>query len=320
MHRLMTLLLAFSSFFVNGQNTFFYKEADLSFTEGVSSLYGVLTIPQTKDSLNVVTIIVAGSGPTDKDGNQYGVMFPNTYKFLAHSLAQKGISTFRFDKRGAGASAFTGVQESKLTFDTYIDDLCGWINYLRKYRQFKKIILIGHSEGALISFVAGKKTNVDGYIALASPGTTIDKILETQIKERLPGMSEKAAFILDQLRNKQLVDTIPQQLASIFRKSVQPYFISMMAYDPTEEISSINSPVLIIQGDNDLQVKVAEAEKLVKAKSTAKLVIIPGMNHVLKICGTQVAENIQSYHSPSKPISGNVSEEIFRFLDLKHLL
>lgn len=316
----MTLLAMLSVCIVKGKGGNFYKEIDLSFESHGTNLYGVLTIPNSKDSNNVLAIIVGGSGPTDKDGNQYGVMFPNTYKFLAHSLAEKGITTFRFDKRGVGASASSLDQESKLTFDLYIEDVCSLINYLHKHRDFGKIILIGHSEGALISFVAGKKAKIDGYVAIASPGTPIDQILQKQIKERMPIMAEKTASILSSLKNRQIVDSVPQALTTIFRKSVQPFLISMMDYDPRKEIEAIRAPILIIQGDNDIQVNWEEAKKLSEANPTAKLIRISGMNHVLKICGTSIAENYKSYNSPAVPIANAISSEIKSFLKAKDLL
>ncbi|WP_298739830.1 alpha/beta fold hydrolase [uncultured Chitinophaga sp.] len=295
--------------------SFFYREQELSLSPaGGSILSGTLTIPNSKDSNSLVAIIVGGSGPTDRDGNQYGAMYPNTYKFLAHDLAQRGITAFRYDKRGVGASASAGVNESKLTFDSYIQDLSEWISYLRMHRKFKNIVLVGHSEGALVSFVAGKRANANAYISLAAPGSPIDSILAAQIKERMPALVGKATPILDKLRNKETVDSIPKELAVLFRPGVQPFLISMMAYDPCREIADIKAPILIIQGDNDLQIKQLEAAKLTKAKPDATFVTIPGMNHVLKISDKDLGKNFQLYNSVSTPISARVSQNIEDFL------
>lgn len=301
--------------------SFFYKEQELSIplADGVA-LYGTLTVPASSDSGSVVAIIVAGSGPTDRDGNQYGVMYPNSYKFLAHDLAQLGVSTFRFDKRGVGASITPGINESKLTFDTYIRDVENCMSYFREHHRFKSIVLIGHSEGALISFVAGKRSKVNACVSLAAPAAPMDSILIGQVRERMPALSQPAALILGKLRNKQPVDSIPKPLATLFRPGVQPFLTSIMAYNPSQEIRDMAAPVLIVQGDNDLQIKEADATRLAQIRPDATLAIIPGMNHVLKISEKEMTKNLQLYNSPATPIPVELPRVIRQFLTRHHLL
>lgn len=127
-------------------------------------------------------------------------------------------------------------------------------------------------------------------------------------------MAEKSANILESLKKKQMVDSIPAALGSIFRKSVQPFLISMMDYDPCREVAAISVPILILQGDNDIQVGMVDAKRLAESNKSVKFVSIAKMNHVLKICGTSISENYKSYYSPAVKISDQVSSEISFFL------
>ena len=85
-----------------------------------------------------VVLIIAGSGPTDMDGNSaIGNLRNNSLKFLAEGLAANGIASLRFDKRGIGTSASAGKEEAKLRFEDYVNDVTGWIDYLAKEKRFK---------------------------------------------------------------------------------------------------------------------------------------------------------------------------------------
>ena len=102
-----------------------------------------------------VVLIIAGSGPTDMDGNSaIGNLRNNSLKFLAEGLAANGIASLRFDKRGIGTSASAGKEEAKLRFEDYVNDVTGWIDYLSKEKRFTTITVAGHSEGALIGMLA----------------------------------------------------------------------------------------------------------------------------------------------------------------------
>ncbi|HKE36190.1 MAG TPA: hypothetical protein VKB39_02070, partial [Candidatus Baltobacteraceae bacterium] len=74
----------------------------------------------------------------------------------------------------------------------------------------------------------------------------------------------------------------PPELAGLFRPSVQPFVISYMKYDPAKEIAKLSLPVTIVQGTADEQVTMDDANALKAADPSAKLVVIAGMNHLLK--------------------------------------
>jgi len=124
--------------------------------------------------------------------------------------------------------------------------------------------------------------NADGYISIAGPGRPIDIIIAEQIERQAPTLKEEVQNNFEILKKGETFQLKNQMLASIFRESLQPYIISWMKYNPTEEIKKLRIPVLLINGTKDLQVQVLDAELLKKAKPDAKLEIITDMNHVLK--------------------------------------
>lgn len=321
-HILLSLfvLVCFSS---SGQQvkSLFYQEQELSLkaTKG-GTLSGTLTIPDSRDAGQTVVIIIAGSGAMDRDGNYYKTMYTNTHKFLAHDLAQRGIPVFRYDKRGIAASVSAGTDESKLTFDDYIQDLNDWITLLKTQQKFSNIVLAGHSEGTLIALVAGKKANVNAYVLLAPSGSPVDSLIAEQINDRMPSLNEQTASILAKLKNKETVANVPPELAGLFRPQVQPFLISMMAYHPGRELAGVTAPVLLILGDNDLQIKVTEMDKLLRVKPDATPVIIAGMNHPLKISEKDPVKNLQLYNSVTTPIAKAVPDHIQAFLKKNRLI
>ena len=131
---------------LNGETvTLDTKEGDIN---------GELLLPNGGKTYPVV-LLIAGSGPTDMDGNSaIGNMKNNSLKFLAEGLAANGIASLRFDKRGIATSAAAGKEESLLRFEDYVNDVKGWINYLAKDKRFTGITVVGHSEGSLIGMLA----------------------------------------------------------------------------------------------------------------------------------------------------------------------
>ncbi|MDQ5839521.1 MAG: alpha/beta hydrolase, partial [Acidobacteriota bacterium] len=107
---------------------------------------------------------------------------------------------------------------------------------------------------------------------------------------------------------------VPAPLAALFRPSVQPYIISWLKYDPQKEIAKLNSPVLIAQGTHDLQVGEAEAKLLAAAKPSAKLLLVEGMNHVLKETPADPKQQAASYSDPSLPDAPRLLSEVGSFV------
>lgn len=275
---------------------------NFSYKSNNGIINGYLSTPNTKDPVPVV-LFIAGSGPTDKDGNQMPNIITNCYKQLADSLATAGIACLRYDKRGVASSSAALTDESLVTFDTYVDDAVGIAKQLKEDKRFSSVYILGHSEGSLIGILAAQKTPVAGLISLAGIGNSADKIIVRQLAAQSEELSLKAAFIMDTIAKGKTVTNVPEDLAPIFRPSMQPYLKSWFKYTPANEIAKVQSPILILQGSTDLQVNEDEAQMLKSGNTKATLKIINGMNHVLKMSKMDRESNLATYNAPSLPIS-----------------
>ncbi len=275
-------------------------------------LAGTLYTPNTSDKTNLV-ILIAGSGPTNRNGNQVGVK-NNSLKLLAEGLATNGISVYSYDKRLFALLKSGDFDESKLLFDDFITDASDVISYFREKNKHHKIIVVGHSEGSLIGMVAAQASKADGVVSIAGAGSPIDQVLEFQMNQNAPFLLKQTKEILKELKAGNIVKIENVALSSLFRESVQPYMISWLTYNPQDEIKRLNIPVMIINGTVDLQVTVSEAELLKKAKPDAVYLIIENMNHVLKEV-KDVTENQQSYTNPDLPVAAELIREISDFVN-----
>ncbi len=231
-------------------------------------IYGTLLCPEDAESIPVV-LIIAGSGPTDRNGNNAGYI-NNSLKLLADSLAENGIASLRYDKRGVGASADSTLVESEVRFDDFVDDAILWTRLLAEDQRFNQVVVLGHSEGSLIGMRASNQDLVDKYISVAGPGRPANEIILDQIKTSSPFFTIPATNMLDSLSNGYTVTAVLPALKSMFRPDVQPYLISWFKYDPALEIAKLDIPVLIIQGSTDIQVAISDAELLAEALPTAR--------------------------------------------------
>jgi len=287
-------------------------EKIVSIETGTGKLEGTLLLDNSQSS-NTVALIIAGSGPTDRDGNN-PAMVNNSLKLLADGLAKVGISSLRYDKRGIGNSNSPGLKEVDLRFENYINDASSWIEYLNKLSRFNKIVVIGHSEGSLIGMVVSQQKNVDKFISIAGAGQPIDQTIREQLKAQPAIVIEQSTPILDKLLQGETVDNIPAFLNALFRPSVQPYMISWFKYDPQKEISKLNKPVLIVQGSTDIQVSLKDADMLAEANKKAEKVVIQNMNHIFKEAPLDRQANFQTYNQSELPIKPELVKVISEFV------
>ena len=292
-------------------------ESELVLKTATGDIYGTLTLPGEGSGIPVV-LIIAGSGPTDRDGNSPPVLKnkSNCYKLLAEELRKNGIASVRYDKRGIAGSKAAANKEEDLRFENYISDSRGWIEMLSRDKRFSKIIVAGHSEGSLIGMIACTQVRVNGYISISGAGRPADKILKEQF-ESLPQNDKDQIFsALDKLKKGDTIGKVPNGLQGFFRPAIQPYLISWFKYDPQVEINKLKVPVLILQGDMDIQVSVHDAELLSQANPQAKLKIINNMNHVLKDTDTKdKAEQVTKvYTNPDLPLDKIFEDEVVKFI------
>jgi len=259
-----------------------------------------------------VALIIAGSGPTDRNGNNPMAM-NGSLKLLAEKLSKNGISSLRYDKRGIGESRDAGKNEAEVKFENNIEDVRGWINLLKQDNRFSEIIVIGHSEGSLIGMVASQN-KVDKFISIAGAGACADMIIRKQIANQPANIKEIIFPILDSLKLGQTVNNVSPTLYSLFRPQVQPYLISWFKFDPQIEIAKLKIPLLIIQGTADLQVGIEDANSLSKSNNISVLKIISRMNHIFRIVGESKEENIASYNNPQLPIAEELVSSIVSFI------
>lgn len=266
---------------------------------------------QTKAPL---VLIIAGSGPTDRNGNN-PQMKNNSLKMLSDSLVKNGIATLRFDKRGIAASASAGTKEADLRFETYINDVKEWINQLSADKRLTRIIIAGHSEGSLIGIVAAQSNpKVQAFISIAGAGFPADEILKRQLDPQPQAVKSMIFPMIDQLKRGDTIANVSPMFYSLFRPSVQRYMISWMRYNPQTEIAKLTIPILILQGDKDIQVSLADAGRLAQSAPAAQKCVIVNMNHVLKTCATtDQAAQIATYTNPDLPVSQELVKEVVEF-------
>jgi pimeloyl-ACP methyl ester carboxylesterase len=314
-HFLFLLLSTFSSSILLAQKQdTIYTEKPIVLKTATGDISGTLALPARKGC--PVALIIAGSGPTDRNGNS---MFTNnnSLQLLARELAKAGIATVRFDKRGVAKSAQALKREADLRFEDYIKDAVAWIQMLKKDKQFNGVVVIGHSEGALIGMVAAATAGAKKYVSIAGTARPIDEILMEQLLASSKELHDMSVPIVDSLKKGLLVTNVDNKLATIFRPSVQPYMISWLKYNPQKEIKKLNIPVLLVQGTNDIQVPAEEARLLSAAKPAAQLKLIPNMNHVLKQVAGDRAANAATYKDPNLPLAPGLADTIAAFIKKK---
>lgn len=306
MKKLLFLIFIFSLTAI-GQNSEFHSE-ELHITPLVD---GTLLTPII-DGSQPLAIIIGGSGPTDRNGNQQ-MMQNNSLKFLAEGLYNKGIATFRYDKRIVKQMKKGTVNESDIHFGDFIDDAVEVLKYFQKDKRFSKIYIIGHSQGSLVGMVAAQE-GADGFISIAGAGQEIDDVIVDQLAKQAPALIDNARTAFDDIRANGAAYNYHPALSSIFRKELQPFLFSWMQYDPQEELVKLNIPVFIINGDKDIQVETSEAELLKTTKPDAEFLIVPNMNHVLKKVEGNSLENSKTYNQYNLPVMPELINAVADFI------
>lgn len=374
-------------------------EREVRLEREFGTLHGTLRIPE--GGSRVVALLIAGSGPTDRNCNSRQGLYTNSFVYLADALEKQGIASLRYDKRGIGASRYDDPEKIfEVSFDDYIGDAAAWTEWLRD-QGFEKIVLVGHSEGALIALCvaadagdggfgtaseraartigsAGDRNGIvsgtessdrkrkdaavcgteetaevggkehepsareafaesagterphssgeakqgrrpDAVVSLEGAGFPLDDVLRMQLAARLAtadmGLLMQVNRILGALRQGRTVEDYPRELENLFTPYLQRYWISELKYDPQAVIRRIRVPVLIVNGDNDLQVSVANAEALHRAKPDAALLVIPGMTHPLKQSeGRSIAEQTAVYMDASLPLDPTLAQAVPQFI------
>lgn len=251
------------------------------------------TIDMPEEGSDTAVLIVAGSGPTDRNGNSGAGLNTYSYKMLGEALAESGYAVMRYDKRGIGGSPIPAEDVPNLVFENYIDDARTCAKFLRA-EGFERVIVAGHSEGGLIALqlAAEEACCLDGVVLLCAPGYNMAEILNFQLSQQLVpaymGLMVKSTAIINSLKAGRMVaqEDIPAELMSLFHPTVQPFIISNMRYEPTELAAKCRVPMLIVSGGRDIQVSVSNGERLHGANPAAEHRMFENMTHVLKDADT----------------------------------
>ncbi len=277
-------------------------------------LHGTLLTPEAPP--RAVAVIIPGSGPTDRDGNSVLGVSGGTYRLLAEALAEQGVASLRYDKRGLGESAAALTGEADLRFDTYVTDARDWAAQAAGAANLPCAWLIGHSEGALIALAAVRTPDdkVCGLVLLAGAGRPAGVVIREQLAAAPEPLKTQAFAVLSELEQGRAVTDIPAPLLALFRPSVQPYLMSWLPLDPAALIAAYPGPVMIGQGTTDIQISMTDAEALKAARPDATLERFEGVNHLLKIAPAERSANLATYSDPSLPLAPGVAAAVGGFI------
>ncbi|MFN7389012.1 alpha/beta hydrolase [Brevundimonas sp.] len=279
-----------------------------------AAMHGTLLSPDGQ--IRAAAVIIPGSGPTDRNGDSPLGVSAAAYRLLAEALADQGIATLRYDKRGVGQSTAAIVAEDQLTFDISATDARLWLDEALAGTGLSCAWLIGHSEGALVALKAAEDNDprICGLILVSGAGRRIGDVLREQLSTNLPAALRDAAFAaLVELEAGRTTEA-PPALAALFRPSVQPYLISWLTLDPARLAASFRGPMMIGQGSTDLQTTLTDAEALYAAQPNAQLTVWEGVNHVLKIAPADRTANSATYADPTLALAPGVAEDIAAFI------
>lgn len=266
---------------------------------GENTIYGSLRVP-AGEGKHPAILIIAGSGPLDRDGNDRKGKYPtNLYKELAHYMTDLGFVTFRYDKRGTGKS--DGVWLATGLSDL-VEDAKKSIEFLMSHPNVdaQKIIVCGHSEGTVIATKLTELFNLAGVMFLSGG---VDNVIEATKKQRLLSYKELQespgfkGWLYRQLKidvkgemqvEKQMKKIIESDKdivkVQFFFKYPAKWTREHNAYNTREALKKVNCPVIAIHGDKDVLAEgkvLNELSSLVKGKS--EFHIIPNMEHGLRI-------------------------------------
>ncbi len=276
-------------------------------------LGGTLTLPRNPTGRVPVVVIIAGSGPTDRNGNSLmGGIRPNSYAQLAWQLAGKGIASLRYDKRGMPGTKGT-FDMTKMTLDDFAADARAAAESLARDSRFSKVMLLGHSEGSALALIAARQgAPVAGVISVSGLGRPLGVVMREQLARQFDDaiLVRYDTAMAQYLRGEQPKD-VPPQLGPLFVPINLSFMKSLTSFDPPAAIRAVRQPVLIVQGGRDVQVTVADAERLHTAKPDAQLVVVPLANHVLKqTTDTTLNGQMPTYQNPTVPIMPEVANAI----------
>jgi hypothetical protein len=286
------------------------------------SIAGTVSKPDTGGRPAPAVVLVGGSGPTDRDETVAGIPI---FGQLANALAESGFLVVRYDKRGVGQS---GGRTEAAALGDFAEDLRAVVKYTseRKDVDRKRVAVVGHSEGGAIALLAAAKDNRISALVLAAAASvtgadlTLYQVAHQQdLANRPEAEKQRALDLQKKIQTAVLTGSGWEGIQPTVRRQADtPWFQSFLAFDPAKAVSSVDQPILIVQGERDTSVppdNAARLESLANARKRARpadVVRVPGMNHLLVPATTGEADEYAKL--PDKHISPAVPQAIAAWL------
>lgn len=271
-------------------------------------LAGTLTMPGGTVEKVPALVLLQGSGPTDRDGNQPPVLRTDLLRQLAEGLASKGIATLRYDKRGMHANAAGLPADPKdyaayFDWQRFVDDAYAAYAFLRAQASvdLNKVGLAGHSEGGMIALDLAhrlqEKERPVALVLMSTAGRPLDVIVREQLERQLGALkpAQRRAFLAENDRvvreiraTGKVPEKLPQSLNGLYPFYSGPFWQAQLQLDPPTLARRYTGPVLLVQGDADIQISAErDAVALDRALQTRSdddhtLILLPRTSHNLK--------------------------------------
>jgi len=284
-----------------------YPSREITFTGvGNFTLKGTLLLPSTGGKFPAA-LLLPGSGPTDRDGNQQPAVITDVLKQIAEKLAENGIASLRFDKRAVARVYLSEYPKPDkynefFSWDAQAGDAKAALEFLRKQPEIDaaRVAAIGHSEGCMFSEELGALPDAPKTLVLiGAPGRVLKDILRNQIVDGLRRgavaddqqkkiMSDYDRVIVAIEKTGKVPTDITEVLKPLFPAYATDYLKTFTTYNPAKKAESVKCPVLIVQGEKDIQISAtADTPVLLKALQARKGIaaeafIVPGASHCLK--------------------------------------
>lgn len=281
-----------------------YRIEEVTFPSLTSAvtLAGTLTIPEGKGP-HPALVLVSGSGPQDRDESLLG---HKPFAVLADYLGRHGVAVLRYDDRGVAKS--TGTFAGATSAD-FANDAEGAVNFLLKRPGIRKVGIGGHSEGGLIApIVAARNPQVRFVVMLAGTGVTGDRVLDAQgaairrssgapeeiIEKNRKMQAAVVALVVRGGTSEEILAQARQQLPDFpgLEQAVkvlnEPWMRHFLAFDPGPTLAKVKCPVLVLNGDLDLQVlpdqNVPAIEAALRKGGNRRVTVqrFPKLNHLFQ--------------------------------------
>ncbi len=306
----MIVFLAAGSIHAQATNPFAEREVTFTGAGGVR-LRGTLVLPSSVKGKVPGVLLLPGSGPSDRNGNQPPALVTDLLKQIAERLAAEGYASLRFDKRAAAVNASTWPKDiaalnNFFSYDAFVGDARAALDFMRSQPEInpKQTVVAGHSEGALFAMqlahdLEGKSNAPAALILLSGAGRAYGPLVTDQVyaslkRSNISGAAAKPyedylPRAIDQvIKNGTAPPNPPPGMAALFNPSAMKLLQVEFALDPATLLSVYTGPVLVIQGEKDIQVSPTKDFPLLQStlkerkKGTYKAVVVLTASHNLK--------------------------------------